>query len=46
MNNNKAEIHTVGVLTFHKAMNYGAVLQTYALVCHLREIGVKPTVID
>lgn len=36
----------VGVLTFHRAYNYGAVLQAYALQKKLGEIGVQCEVID
>lgn len=36
----------VGVLTFHKAKNYGAVLQTFALLHTLKTLGVKPVIID
>jgi len=36
----------VGVLTFHRALNYGAVLQTYALVSKLKQLGHDAEVID
>lgn len=36
----------VGVLTFHMAHNYGAMLQAYALPTVLREIGVNCETID
>ncbi len=36
----------VGILTFHRAANYGAVLQSYALQKTLDSIGVQNEVID
>lgn len=36
----------IGVLTFHNAINYGAVLQTYALQQTLKSMGGLPCVID
>lgn len=36
----------VGVITFHSANNYGAVLQTWALQKVLKELGAKPGVIN
>lgn len=36
----------VGVLTFHNATNYGAILQTYALQKELDELGIDNEVID
>ncbi|MBO4340131.1 MAG: polysaccharide pyruvyl transferase family protein [Bacteroidales bacterium] len=36
----------IGILTFHSALNYGAVLQSYASVCLLRSLGHEPYVID
>ena len=36
----------VGILTFHRANNYGAVLQAYALQKALERLGTKPTIID
>lgn len=36
----------IGILTFHKANNYGAVLQAYALQKHLLESGFDVEVID
>lgn len=36
----------IGILTFHRAHNYGAVLQTYALQEFLRSIGHEVHVID
>lgn len=35
-----------GIITFHQALNYGAVLQTYALQQALYELGVSNDVID
>ncbi len=36
----------IGILTFHRAHNYGAVLQTFALQQYLCELGHDPYVID
>jgi hypothetical protein len=36
----------VGILTFHAANNFGAVLQTYATCRALKELGFVPQVID
>lgn len=36
----------VGILTFHTALNYGAVLQTYALQNFLKENGIENDIID
>ena len=36
----------VGVLTFHRAANYGAVLQAYALQKCLATLGFSPSLID
>lgn len=36
----------VGILTFHRAANYGAVLQSYALVQALRLYGCNAEIID
>lgn len=35
-----------GIMTFHRAVNYGAVLQTYALQTTLTELGIDSEVID
>lgn len=37
---------TVGIVTFHRAHNYGAVLQAYALQETLRLNGFNPVIID
>lgn len=42
----KLIIMRVGVLTFHCAENFGAVLQAYALCQALRHLGCDPCVID
>jgi hypothetical protein len=42
----KRRIMKVGVVTFHFAVNYGAVLQTYASCSMLRGLGHEPVVID
>lgn len=36
----------IGILTFHRADNYGAVLQCYALQTYLRKIGANVEVVD
>lgn len=36
----------IGILTWYKAMNHGAVLQTYASCKMLESIGYKPVVLD
>lgn len=36
----------VGIVTFHRADNYGAVLQNYALINALGKVGVSATTID
>lgn len=36
----------VGILTFHYSNNYGAVLQTYALLEVLTQIGVEPIILN
>lgn len=36
----------IGILTFHRALNYGGVLQCYALYCTLRSLGHDVDIID
>lgn len=36
----------IGILTYHRAMNYGAVLQAYALKTFLSNLWHKTTIID
>lgn len=36
----------VGILTFHRAVNYGAILQSYALQQQLRKLGLDCEIID
>lgn len=36
----------VGIITYHRAINYGALLQAYALQSKLREYGVESEVLD
>lgn len=36
----------VGIITFHRAVNYGACLQAYALKETLRNLGVDVEIID
>jgi hypothetical protein len=36
----------IGILTYHRSVNYGAVLQAYALCHALRRLGCAPEVID
>lgn len=43
MNNTKAKI---AFLTFHNALNYGAILQSYALQVKLNELGYKNLIIN
>lgn len=45
-NNNNDKIMKIGILTFHSAHNYGAVLQCYALQEVLKEMGHTVEVID
>ena len=35
-----------GIITFHRAINYGGVLQAYALSKSLEKLGVEAEVID
>ncbi len=37
---------TVGIITLHRVVNYGSVLQTYALQEKVKELGYIPEVID
>lgn len=36
----------IGILTFHRATNYGAILQAYALVQYLRNEGYDAKIVD
>jgi hypothetical protein len=36
----------IGILTFHKSKNYGAILQAFALMTTLRTLGHEPTIIN
>ena len=36
----------IGIVTFHRAINYGAVLQTYALQEYLKKLNLNVSVID
>ena len=36
----------IGILTFHRAINYGAVLQCYALYTTLQSMGHDVEIID
>lgn len=40
------ELMKIGILTFHWANNYGAVLQAYALFYKLKQLGHTPIMID
>lgn len=42
----KIKLKKVGILTFHRAANYGAVLQSYALQNKIQELGADCEVID
>ena len=37
---------SIGILTFHRALNYGAILQTYALQKALEQCGADAKIID
>ncbi len=39
-------IKTVGILTFHRVMNHGAVLQAYALQQSVEKLGTKCEILD
>lgn len=43
---NQKEIHSVGILTFHRAHNYGAMLQAWALMKVLQNSGYDVRLID
>ena len=34
------------ILTFHRAINYGALLQAYALQCKIKELGIECDILD
>ncbi|MCM0343634.1 polysaccharide pyruvyl transferase family protein [Bacteroides fragilis] len=36
----------IGIVTFHRATNYGAILQAYALVSYLKSLGHEAEFID
>ena len=36
----------IATITFHRAINCGAALQSYALQCAIEDIGEKASVID
>ena len=36
----------IGIITFHGALNYGAVLQTYALQTELEKLGCEAEVLN
>ena len=36
----------IGILTFHRAHNYGAVLQAYALVTYLINCGLEAEIVE
>lgn len=42
----RKELDVVGILTFHRAVNYGAVLQTYALQGALNDLKIENEVLD
>lgn len=46
MKKNKHSQLRVGILTFHYARNYGAIIQTYALQEYLKSSGYKVEIID
>lgn len=43
---NNKNLKKVGILTFHNALNYGAVLQTYALQQTISQLPAKVEIID
>lgn len=44
--NNKAEKQKIGMISFHRAINYGAILQVYALQEKVNELGAECTILD
>jgi hypothetical protein len=40
------ETNKVGVINFHRAINYGAVLQAYALAESIKKMGCNPIILD
>ena len=36
----------IGILTFHRAINYGASLQAYALTKKMNEMGYEAEIVD
>lgn len=36
----------IGIITYHRAINYGAILQAYALQTKLKEFGVQSKILD
>lgn len=44
--NENEEINMIGIITFHRAVNYGAVLQCFALQQTLDELEIENRVID
>lgn len=44
-NDNKS-IQTIGILTFHRAHNFGAMLQAWAMMSYLNRIGFKAEIIN
>lgn len=42
----KSKVIKIGILTYHRADNFGALLQSYALVTYLREEGYDAEIID
>ena len=39
-------IKRIGIVTYHRPINYGAILQVYALQKKIKELGVDCDVID
>lgn len=37
---------TVGIITFHRAVNVGSFLQAYAMACLVKNLGFEPEIID
>ena len=36
----------IGIITYHRAINYGAILQVYALQKKIKELGAKCVILD
>lgn len=43
---NKKKNKRIGIVTYHRAINYGAILQVYALQKKIKELGAKCVILD